>query len=94
MKFSPDAKWIATGSLMDHTVRVWHSQLSLLGMFTNTLTHRRQAGESGTSATSSGSQKPYKVFSFALPENSKCQNRKKKASLILLIFFFNRSNRS
>ncbi|ORZ11171.1 hypothetical protein BCR42DRAFT_421704 [Absidia repens] len=78
VKFSPDAKWIATGSLLDHTVRVWHSQLSLLGMFTHSLTQRRQTNENtgsgsgshSTSTTASGSQKPYKVFSFALPENS------------------------
>jgi WD40 repeat protein len=60
VKFSPDAKLIATGSLTDCTVRVWYSHLSLLGMFTTSFTR-----------PATGAQKPYKVFSFALPENSK-----------------------
>ncbi|KAI8342819.1 hypothetical protein BC941DRAFT_368797 [Chlamydoabsidia padenii] len=66
VKFSPDGKLIATGSLTDCTVRVWYSQLSLLGIFTSSFT------KSGHAQTP-GSQKPYKIFSFALPEQFETQ---------------------
>ncbi|KAI8080052.1 uncharacterized protein BX664DRAFT_286560 [Halteromyces radiatus] len=69
VKFSPDAKWIATGSLTDQTVRVWYAQLSLFGMFTSGLSHIRDP-KSSPSSSSAGAQKPYKVFSFALPESN------------------------
>ncbi|KAI9307901.1 hypothetical protein BJ944DRAFT_261192 [Cunninghamella echinulata] len=58
VKFSPDAKLIATGSLVDKTVRVWYSNLSLLGIFTSSFSSQKQ--NMGTQ------QKPYKIFSFAL----------------------------
>lgn len=67
VKFSPDAKLIATGSLTDCTVRVWYSHLSLLGMFTTSFTR-----------PATGAQKPYKVFSFALPDNCKCPRNNRK----------------
>ncbi|CAO3619841.1 unnamed protein product [Cunninghamella blakesleeana] len=60
VKFSPDAKLIATGSLKDKTVRVWYSNLSLLGMFTSSFSsHKQNIGSQ---------QKPFKIFSFALPD--------------------------
>ncbi|KAI7901630.1 uncharacterized protein BX663DRAFT_99571 [Cokeromyces recurvatus] len=59
LSFSPDAKLIATCSLMDQTVRVWYTNQSLIGML---LGHRHQE------QPTTGSQRPYKVFSFAMPD--------------------------
>ncbi|KAG0174802.1 hypothetical protein DFQ30_002724 [Apophysomyces sp. BC1015] len=68
LSFSPDAKFIATCSILDQTVCVWYSNLSLLGILTSSLSHGLQQNKHD-SATS-GSQKPYKVFSFAMPQVS------------------------
>lgn len=65
LAFSPDAKLVATCSLFDQSVRVWHTNMSLFGMLTSSLTHTSHQRKS-----SSGSHKPDKIFSFALP-NSK-----------------------
>ncbi|KAF7727899.1 hypothetical protein EC973_006898 [Apophysomyces ossiformis] len=66
LSFSPDAKFIATCSILDQKVCVWYSNLSLLGILTSSISHGFQQNKQD-SATS-GSQKPYKVFSFAMPE--------------------------
>jgi WD40 repeat protein len=74
----PDAKLIATCSLVDQSVRVWYTNLSLFGMLTSSLSHglggkqnqQYQQHTDGVTSGNSGSQKPYKVFSFAIP-NSK-----------------------
>ncbi|KAL0075327.1 hypothetical protein J3Q64DRAFT_1878598 [Phycomyces blakesleeanus] len=70
LAFSPDAKFIATCCLQDQTVRVWHTNLSLFGMLTSSLTQglgqQRSEGKNQNN-TSSSTQKPYKVFSFANP---------------------------
>ncbi|KAI9314144.1 hypothetical protein BX666DRAFT_1970762 [Dichotomocladium elegans] len=61
LAFSPDAKYVATSSLQDNTVRVWYSNVSLLGVLTSSISQgltRRNEGDA---------QKAYKVFSFALP---------------------------
>ncbi|CEI98608.1 hypothetical protein RMCBS344292_12713 [Rhizopus microsporus] len=65
LAFSPDAKLVATCSLFDQSVRVWHTNMSLFGMLTSSLTHTGHQRKS-----SSGSHKPDKIFSFALPNNS------------------------
>ncbi|PHZ09781.1 WD40 repeat-like protein [Rhizopus microsporus ATCC 52813] len=65
LAFSPDAKLVATCSLFDQSVRVWHTNMSLFGMLTSSLTHTSHQRKS-----SSGSHKPDKIFSFALPNNS------------------------
>ncbi|KAI9489850.1 hypothetical protein BDB00DRAFT_595478 [Zychaea mexicana] len=84
LAFSPDAKFVATSSLQDQTVRVWYSNLSLLGVLTSSFSHglgrnidSSNSHHGGISSASSGfgsgdhkesgSQKAYKVFSFALP---------------------------
>ncbi|KAI7852315.1 hypothetical protein BDC45DRAFT_444103 [Circinella umbellata] len=79
--FSPDAKFVATSSLQDQTVRVWYSNLSLFGVLTSSLsqglsnTNNRNNRYDDSSSTmdhrESGSQKAYKVFSFALPRGGK-----------------------
>ena len=80
LSFSPDAKFVATSSLQDQTVRVWYSNLSLLGVLTSSLSQglsttssRNNRYDDGTSIDhrESGSQKAYKVFSFALPHGGK-----------------------
>lgn len=80
LAFSPDAKLIATCSLVDQSVRVWYTNLSLFGMLTSSLSQGFVSHNSGnskmttsnstsTSANNqSGSQKPHKVFSFAMPD--------------------------
>lgn len=76
LAFSPDAKLIATCSLVDQSVRVWYTNLSLFGMLTSSLTHglgtqssnKMTTSNSSTTHNPSGSQKPYKVFSFAMPD--------------------------
>lgn len=88
LAFSPDAKLIATCSLMDQMVRVWYTNLSLFGMLTSSLSHGLGASGNNNSSghhsssthkkeTTSGSQKPHKVFSFAMPD-SKLQRAEKK----------------
>ncbi|KAG2228566.1 hypothetical protein INT48_008735 [Thamnidium elegans] len=79
LAFSPDAKLIATCSLIDQSVRVWYTNLSLFGMLTSSLSHglgsqsNNKMTTSNSSTTSShnpsGSQKPHKVFSFAMPDD-------------------------
>ncbi|KAI8388613.1 uncharacterized protein BYT42DRAFT_241066 [Radiomyces spectabilis] len=68
LAFSPDAKFIATCSLLDQTVRVWYANQSIFGMLTSSLSHgfggQRHDQRDGTLQ---GSHKPYKIFSFALP---------------------------
>ncbi|KAI9278936.1 hypothetical protein BDA99DRAFT_429218 [Phascolomyces articulosus] len=88
LAFSPDAKFVATSSLQDQTVRVWYSNLSLLGVLTSSFAHGLGGGSHSSSSSSSrrhhdydsssgldhresGSQKAYKVFSFALPHGGK-----------------------
>ncbi|KAI8333783.1 hypothetical protein EDC96DRAFT_17952 [Choanephora cucurbitarum] len=65
LAFSPDAKLIATCSLVEPNVRVWHTNLSLLGMITSSFSQGLN-----TSHPEGGSQKPHKVFSFAMPDNT------------------------
>ncbi|KAI8142674.1 hypothetical protein BJV82DRAFT_613847 [Fennellomyces sp. T-0311] len=67
LAFSPDAKFVATCSLQDQTVRVWYSTLSLLGVLTSSFSQGLARNESSHDHRESGSQKAYKVFSFALP---------------------------
>ena len=67
LAFSPDAKFVATCSLQDQTVRVWYSNLSLLGVLTSSLSQGLARNDSSNDNRESGSQKAYKVFSFALP---------------------------
>ncbi|KAG1291009.1 hypothetical protein G6F66_008167 [Rhizopus arrhizus] len=62
LAFSPDAKLIATCSLLDQSVRIWHTNMSLFGMLTSSLTNT-----SSQKKDSSGAHKPDKVFTFALP---------------------------
>lgn len=79
LAFSPDAKLIATCSLVDQTVRVWYTNLSLFGMLTSSISqglgtsNSNQKSNTGTIAhkkeTTSGSQKPHKIFSFAMPDS-------------------------
>ncbi|KAI8071523.1 hypothetical protein BC940DRAFT_293069 [Gongronella butleri] len=64
VKFSPDTKFVATGSLCDRSVRVWYTSVSLLGMFTSTF--QSQSNRHGGIS----SQKSHKVFSFALPDTN------------------------
>lgn len=85
LAFSPDAKLIATCSLIDQSVRVWYTNMSLFGMLTSSLSqglgsnHNAQNMNSNTtiknstSSSTSGTQKPYKIFSFAMPD-SKYEN--------------------
>ncbi|RCI03449.1 hypothetical protein CU098_002139, partial [Rhizopus stolonifer] len=68
LAFSPDAKLIATCSLVDQSVRVWHTHLSLLGMITSSFSQGLSAPN--PSGKDGGSQRPHKVFSFAMPDNS------------------------
>lgn len=94
LAFSPDAKLIATCSLVDQSVRVWYTNMSLFGMLTSSLSHglsgshsqsansnnnaMKNSTSSSTSSSAvatSGSQKPYKIFSFAMPD-SKCSSLK------------------
>ncbi|CAO3613085.1 unnamed protein product [Mucor hiemalis] len=82
LAFSPDAKLIATCSLVDQSVRVWYTNLSLFGMLTSSISQgfvsnnnssNKMTTSNSTSTSSngqSGSQKPHKVFSFAMPDNS------------------------
>lgn len=65
LAFSPDAKLIATCSLFDQSVRIWHTNMSLFGMLTSSLT-----SASNQNKDSSGTHKPDKTFTFALPNNS------------------------
>ncbi|KAG1156532.1 hypothetical protein G6F37_007520 [Rhizopus arrhizus] len=65
LAFSPDAKLIATCSLLDQSVRIWHTNMSLFGMLTSSLTNT-----SSQKKDSSGAHKPDKVFTFALPNSS------------------------
>jgi WD40 repeat protein len=81
LAFSPDAKLIATCSLVDQSVRVWYTNLSLFGMLTSSLsqgfvskdsTSNKMTTSNSTSTSSnsqSSSQKPHKVFSFAMPDS-------------------------
>lgn len=69
LAFSPDAKLIATCSLVDQSVRVWNTNISLFGMITSSISHGLTPNTPGSSShNSSGSQKPHKVFSFAMPD--------------------------
>lgn len=82
LAFSPDAKLIATCSLVDQSVRVWYTNMSLFGMLTSSLSHGLGSNHNtqnvnsnttikkSTSSSTSGTQKPYKIFSFAMPDNS------------------------
>ncbi|KAL7324428.1 hypothetical protein PS15p_209621 [Mucor circinelloides] len=82
LAFSPDAKLIATCSLVDQSVRVWYTNMSLFGMLTSSLSqglgsnHNAHTANSNTTSkntalsSSSGTQKPYKIFSFAMPDNA------------------------
>ncbi|GAN10288.1 conserved hypothetical protein [Mucor ambiguus] len=84
LAFSPDAKLIATCSLADQSVRVWYTNMSLFGMLTSSLSqglgsnhHTHTVNSSATtktaslsSSSTSGTQKPYKIFSFAMPDNT------------------------
>lgn len=93
LSFSPDAKLIATCSLVDQSVRVWHTNLSLFGMLASSLTHGLGTQNSNTSHSltahnPSGSQKPHKVFSFAMPDG---ECRIKNHCPFILIFFCSRS---
>lgn len=85
LAFSPDAKLVATCSLVDRSVRVWYTNLSLFGMLTSSISHglggKNPSTNKVTASTSSntsnaasatpqsGSQKPHKVFSFAMPDS-------------------------
>lgn len=78
LAFSPDAKLIATCSLADQSVRVWHTNLSLFGMITSSFPQGRGSHQpkptlstsesTKTTKENSGSQKPHKIFSFAMPD--------------------------
>ncbi|KAI7871474.1 hypothetical protein BDF14DRAFT_1761428 [Spinellus fusiger] len=73
LAFSPEGKFIATCSILDQTVRVWYSNLSLFGMLTSSLAQglgqtRTETRESRE--ISSNIQKPYKIFSFANSHNT------------------------
>ncbi|KAI8970454.1 hypothetical protein BDF20DRAFT_891371 [Mycotypha africana] len=83
LAFSPDAKLIATCSLADQSVRLWHTNLSLFGMLTSSLSQGLSSSSQKKSHidnensstvkdvnTSSGVHKPFKIFSFAMPNNS------------------------
>ncbi|KAI8637841.1 hypothetical protein BD408DRAFT_374442 [Parasitella parasitica] len=80
LAFSPDAKLIATCSLVDQSVRVWYANMSIFGMLTSSISqglipnHSTQTTASNIAAkssqSSSGTQKPHKIFSFAMPDNS------------------------
>lgn len=70
LAFSPDAKYVATSSLLDKTVRVWYSNLSLFGVLTSSLSHGLLHHESPNDSRDTGSQKAYKTFGFALPNVS------------------------
>jgi WD40 repeat protein len=79
LAFSPDAKLIATCSLVDQSVRVWHTNLSLFGIITSSISHglgshqpKPTSSTSESTKETSGSQKPHKTFSFAMPD-SKCE---------------------
>ncbi|KAI9258287.1 hypothetical protein BY458DRAFT_440988 [Sporodiniella umbellata] len=67
LAFSPDAKLIATCSLYDQSVRIWHTNMSLFDMIASSLTLNGQQNKS-----SSGTHKADRSFEFALP-NSKVQ---------------------
>jgi WD40 repeat protein len=77
LAFSPDAKLIATCSLVDQSVRVWHTNLSLFGILTSSISqglgsHQPKPSTSESTKASkenSGSQKPHKIFSFAMPDS-------------------------
>lgn len=96
LAFSPDAKLIATCSLVDQSVRVWYTNMSLFGMLTSSLSqglgsnHNAHTANSNTTSknaspsSSSGTQKPYKIFSFAMPDSKYkgIQEQKSKKRLI------------
>jgi WD40 repeat protein len=79
LAFSPDAKLIATCSLLDQSVRIWHTNMSLFGMLTSSLTNT-----SSQKKDSSGAHKPDKVFTFALPNSKK---KKKKFQIFVNVYF-------
>lgn len=92
LAFSPDAKLIATCSLADQSVRVWYTNMSLFGMLTSSLSqglgsnHNTHTANSSTTtkptslsaSSTSGTQKPYKIFSFAMPDSKYIQRKKKE----------------
>ncbi|KAL7310276.1 hypothetical protein PS15m_009794 [Mucor circinelloides] len=98
LAFSPDAKLIATCSLVDQSVRVWYTNMSLFGMLTSSLSqglgsnHNAHTANSNTTSkntalsSSSGTQKPYKIFSFAMPDSKykDIQEQKSKKRLIYI----------
>jgi WD40 repeat protein len=107
LAFSPDAKLVATCSLVDQSVRVWYTNLSLFGMLTSSIS-QGLGGKSASSnkmttstssntssvvaaaTTQSGSQKPHKVFSFAMPDSKvSSQNLKKNMCDTVLTRFLN-----